>query len=339
MSCFEERDFLNAIESIGGFFRGEIHSRGWDFLLYHESDTYFVPELVEIFYKSFSFEEMSIAKDRIFVNVGDETQEVSFELISHITGIPLTSGMCQFPLLSFEDYKHMVGTSSEGYPSGGIDGSTMYLNVFAVCRWLVRNVVTNSHETSFYTPSLHIVHMLMTRNRNFCMCRKLVETICNVKEKENEGKKYTLALPVLVTKIMENWMSEEEKNQWARKRVIIRKERMLSSYKNTLGVMWTVDLAREHVPAMDVPVEEEEEEAPSEVDSDDEIVSHFEETPTDPRAAIPHLAKGMGKMAKMMIKMKKLMRGKPKESASSSGGPTLRRSQTEGPSTRKRRHD
>ena len=130
---------------------------------------------------------------------------------------------------------------------------------------------------------------------------------------------------MLVTKIMENWMSEEEKNQWAHKRVVIRKERMLSSYKNTLGVNWTVDMAREHVHAVDVPVEEDEEEAPSE-DSDNEIVSYFEETPTDPRAAIPHLAKGMGKMAKMMIKLKKLLKGKPKGSASTSGGPTLRRS-------------
>ena len=142
-------------------------------------------------------------------------------------------------------------------------------------------------------------------------------------------------MPVLVTKIMENWMSEGEKEQWAQKRIVIRKERMLFSYKNTLGVMWTVGLAREHVPAMEVPSAEEEE-APSEVDSDDEVVSYFEETPTDPRAAIPHLAKGMGKMAKMMIKMKKLLKGKPKGSASTSGGPTLRRSQTESPSTRKR---
>ena len=151
-------------------------------------------------------------------------------------------------------------------------------------------------------------------------------------------KKYTLALPVLVTKIMENWMSEEEKNQWAQRRVVIRKERMLSSYKNTIGLMWTVDLAREHVPTRDVPIEvEEEEEAPSEVDSDEEIVSYFEETPTDPRMAIPHMAKGIGKMAKMMIKMKNLMKGKPKDKGSTSGGPTLRRSQTESPSARKRR--
>jgi len=109
MSCFEERDFLNAIESAGGCFRNEIHTRGWDFLLYHEADTYFVPELVDLFYKSFSVDEMSLAKDRIFINVGDETQEVSFDLISHITGIPLTSGMNQNALLSIEDYKILVG--------------------------------------------------------------------------------------------------------------------------------------------------------------------------------------------------------------------------------------
>ena len=151
--------------------------------------------------------------------------------------------------------------------------------------------------------------------------------------KEN---KFTLTLPVLVTKIIENWISEDEINQLAHKRVVVRKERMLSSYKNTLDLMWTVDLAREHVPAMDVPSEEEGETS-IEVDSDDEIGSYFDETPTDPRLAIPHLAKGMGKMAWMMEKMKKLLKGKPKERASTSGGPTLRRSHTECSSVRKRR--
>jgi hypothetical protein len=337
MSCFEERDFYHILESVGGVFRKEIRDRGWDVLLYHDPESYFVPQLVDVFYKSFMFEEMSLTKDRIFVNVGEETREVSFELISHITGIPLTSGMMQYPLLSIEDYKLLVGTSGVGYPSGGIDGTSMYLNVFVVCRWLVRNVVSNSHETSFYTPSLYIVYMLMTRNYNFCMCRKLMETICNVKEKENEGKKFTLALPVLVTRIMENWMSVEEKDQWAHSRVYIKKERFLSSYKNTLDMHWTFDMAREDVPTVNVPSDDDEEEAQVEADSDDEIVSYFEETPTDPRMAIPHMAKGMGKMAKMMIKMKNLMKGKPKDKGSTSGGPTLRRSQTESPSTRKRR--
>ena len=213
----------------------------------------------------------------------------------------------------------------------------MYLNVFAVCRWLVQNVVTNSYETSFYTSSLHIVHILMTKDNRFCMCRKLMETICSVKEKENDGKRFTIAFPVLVTKIMENWMSDVEIEEWRTKRVVIRKERMLSSYKNTIGVMLNFEMAREHVPAVEVPSGDEEEEAPSEVDSDEDIVSHFEATPTDPRLAIPHMARGMSRMAKMMIKMKKLMRGKLKDSGSTSGGPSLRRSQTESPFTRKKR--
>ena len=145
--------------------------------------------------------------------------------------------MNQNALLPIEDYKMIVGTSSEGYPSGGIDETTMFLNVFTICRWLVRNVVTNSHETSFYTPTLHIAHVLMTRNNHFCMCRKLVETLCSVKEKENEGRRYTLALPVLVTKIMKNWMSDQEKDHWKNRRIVVRKERLLASYENTLGRM------------------------------------------------------------------------------------------------------
>ena len=99
MSCFEERDFFHVFETIGGFFAKEIKDRGWEFLLYHDPDTYYVPDLVDLFYKSFSFEEMSLANDRIFVNIGNETQEVSSNLISYITGIPLTSRMSQFPLV------------------------------------------------------------------------------------------------------------------------------------------------------------------------------------------------------------------------------------------------
>jgi hypothetical protein len=83
--------------------------------------------------------------------------------------------------------------------------------------------------------------------------------------------------------------------------------------------------------------EEELEEIPMEVDSDEDLIKHFEDTPTDPRAAIPHMAKGLSKMAKMMIKLKKMVKGKPKDGGSSSTGPVLRRSQTESPSTRKRR--
>ena len=100
------------------------------------------------------------------------------------------------------------------------------------------------------------------------MCRKLLETICNVKERENENKKFTYALPVLVTKIMENWMSAEEIDHWKRKRIIVKNERMLSTYKNAIQMNWTIDLAREHVRARDVQ-EEELEEIPMEVDSDD----------------------------------------------------------------------
>jgi hypothetical protein len=133
MSYFEERNFMGIMNQIRGFFRDEIRNRGWDFILYGD-DPYFVPELVTKFYESFTFDHVAIAKDRIFVSLGDFTHEVGFELISHLTGIPLTSGMNQHSFMTIEEYKLLVRTQGENYPSGGIDGNSMYVNVFATCR-------------------------------------------------------------------------------------------------------------------------------------------------------------------------------------------------------------
>ena len=138
------------------------------------NNAFYIPKFVEIFYSSFTFEDMSISKDLIFSTFDNESHMVDPNVISNLTSIPLASGMNQNLLLSFEDYKLIMGVNCSGLPSGSIDGNSMYRNVFSTCRWLVRNIERNSHETSFYTQSLHNVHTLMMRNYDFCMCRKPV---------------------------------------------------------------------------------------------------------------------------------------------------------------------
>jgi len=73
------------------------------------------------------------------------------------------------------------------------------------------------------------------------------------------------------------------------------------------------------------------------VDSDDRIVEYFDDTLSDPKEEIPYLAKGVGRVAKMILKIKKILKKKkddPKEDPlkrdQPSRGPTLRRCNTEG---------
>ena len=142
---------MNNFEKISIFFKKEIKSRGCDYLIYNDNDTFYIPGLVEIFYSSFTFEDMSISKDLIFLTFDNKSHVVDPNVILELTGIPLASGMNQHPLISFEDYKLIMGVSCSGLPIGGIDGNSLYRNVFATGRWLVINVVSNFHETSFYT--------------------------------------------------------------------------------------------------------------------------------------------------------------------------------------------
>jgi len=40
-----------------------------------------------------------------------------------------------------------------------------------------------SHVSSFYNQVLHIVYSLMTKERHFCMCQKLLDIIGSAKDK------------------------------------------------------------------------------------------------------------------------------------------------------------
>jgi len=68
------------------------------------------------------------------------------------------------------DYIHLMGDHCKLAQGGGISAKLVYHNVYALCRWLNQNVLGVSHVSSFYNQVLHIVYILMTKEKNFCMC-------------------------------------------------------------------------------------------------------------------------------------------------------------------------
>jgi len=81
--------------------------------------------------------------------------------------------------------------------------------------------------SSFYNQALHVVHMMMIRERHFCMCRTLLDTIISAKDK----RKTFLPLPILVTQICKEWILDDEFNDAMQDRVKIVHETVSSSYQ------------------------------------------------------------------------------------------------------------
>ena len=80
---------------------------------------------------------------------------------------------------------------------GGISAKIVYRNVYALCRLLNRNVLGVSHVSSFYNQVLHIVYILITKLKDFCMCYTLLDTIGSAKDK----RKTFMPLPILIAQI------------------------------------------------------------------------------------------------------------------------------------------
>ena len=106
---------------------------------------------------------------------------------------------------------------------GGISTKTVYRNVYALCRWLNRNVLAVSHVSSFYNQVLHIVYILMTKEKDFCICYIRFDTIASAKDK----RMTFMPLPILVTQICKEWMLEDEFNHAIKDKISIQAETFL----------------------------------------------------------------------------------------------------------------
>ena len=71
------------------------------------------------------------------------------QTISELTGISIVERWTQEPR-NLGNYMHLIGEHCKVPQGGGISAKTVYRNVYALCRWLNRNVMGVSHVSSFY---------------------------------------------------------------------------------------------------------------------------------------------------------------------------------------------
>ena len=142
-------------------------------------------------------------------------------------------------------------------PQGcGISAKTVYGNVFALYRWLNRNVLGVSYVSSFYNQVLRIVYILITKKKDFCMCHTLLDTITSDKDK----RKTFMPLPILVTQICKEWMLEDEFNHAIKEKISIQAETISSSYNASVQIDWVPSMLQEYVPVASLSSNESKEE-------------------------------------------------------------------------------
>ena len=190
---------------------------------------------------------------------------VYLQTISELTGIPLSESEIQNPK-NLGDYIHLMGDHCKSAQGGGISAKMTYENVYALCRWLHQNIFGVSHVSSFYNQALHIIYILMTKEKHFCMCRTFLDTIGSAKDR----RKTFLPLPKLVTQIYKEWMSNAEFNLAMHERVKIVTE-SVSSYQASLQIDWTLAMLKEQVVIS----------SSSSSDSKDEDNEFFEQEPPE----------------------------------------------------------
>ena len=62
-------------------------------------------------------------------------------------------------LRNLGNYIHLMGEHCKVPQGGGISDKTLYKNVYALCRWLNRNVLSVSNVSYFLQPSsTHCLH-------------------------------------------------------------------------------------------------------------------------------------------------------------------------------------
>ena len=128
---------------------------------------------------------------------------------------------------NLKDYIHLMGEHCKSVQGGGISTKTTYRNLYVLCKWLHQNILGVSHVSSFYSKALHIVYILMTKEKHFCMCCTLLDTIGNAKDRH----KTFLPLSIFVNQICKELMSDAEFNLVMHERVKFVTESVSSSYQ------------------------------------------------------------------------------------------------------------
>lgn len=248
-----EVNHAKPLDKYGYYFRDEILQRGWGSLLYEDANDIYCQSFVRRFYDNLHKDNIHADQYYFQLDWDGETRTVTPVLISEVTGIPLTPGTRQTPM-SIVEYMRLMGRDCRPYKgSGWIQANTVFRNVYAVGRWVKSNVRGDSHVSSFYRDELHVIHMLMTRDPNFCICRHLFESIIKVKTWENKSQNTSLVLPCLVTKLVRTWVHSDYFNDMAKYDGIKVKPIKLSpSFGSSLQIDWVPGMHHEDVPATSV---------------------------------------------------------------------------------------
>ena len=176
---------------------------------------------------------------------------------------------------------------------GGVSAKTVYRNVYALCRWLNHNVLGVSHVSSFYNQVLHIVYILMTKKKDFCMCYTLLDTFASAKDKQ----KTFMPLPILFTQIFKEWMLEDEFNYVIKDKISIQAETISSSYNASVQIDLVPSMLQEHVPVASSSSSNEFKE------EDDEFFN--QQPPEDNRAFMHLIWEGIKRTYKLIKGQKK----------------------------------
>ena len=73
-------------------------NRNCDYLIHEGSTDHYISNLVEEFYSSFTNNDIDDHAHSIYINWIGEMKVVDLQLLSDLTGIPLTLGLNQIPI-------------------------------------------------------------------------------------------------------------------------------------------------------------------------------------------------------------------------------------------------
>ena len=319
-SLYVERDFSALFNEGGGYghiFVDRIRAWNWYTLVFdhNEHEAFYCLDLVNTFYNSIDYASVSHDPYQFVSRMPFGDIWVTLPLLEQITHAPIISQLSDpLPLI---DYLTIMGVRCTTQDRG-LKAQSTFRNIHCVGRWIQRNILGLDHTTTFNRPVLQIIHDLMTQHHTVCLNRTIFRSIIE-NSSRTRGPKFSHA--VLITRLCQRFMSDAIFSTFAR--VTITLERPTSAYSSCLQALWTPSVMPENVL-----VESSSEES---LEVEDEPQFWRQEPPTEPKAFMSTLWKGMKKIFRGQVRLRK----KVEEQSSRLDGmeATLRRTQSAGPST------
>ena len=323
-NLYVERDFSALFNDNGGYghiFADRIRAWNWYNLVFdhHEHEAFYCPDLVNTFYTSIDYASVSHDPYQFVSRMPFGDIWVTLPLIEHITHVPLIQQTCEpLPLI---DYLTIMGARCT-VQDRGLKAQSTFRNIHCVGRWVQRNIMGLDHTSTFSRPILQIIHDLMTQNHTVCLNRTIFHAIIE-NSSRTRGAKFSHA--ILITRLCRHFMSNAIFSTFTQ--VTIMTERPTSAYNSCLQALWTPSVMPENVP-----VESSSEES---LEVEDEPQFWRQEPPTEHTAFMSTIWKGMKKIFRGQVRLRKKVDEESSRISSRLDGieARLRRTQSAGPST------